>query len=203
MNPPCWASETVVSLNLTIPLPGIVARIGPLDGADPEPGGGDTTAYVFLRPDDPTRPDGQQTVVGRVEMSPTALRIETNSRARADALRERIEGACGSHIRHRAREHSDPFALAAASGNVPQPPAPPSPEEERLVAELKARHYADWADQPLPALDNRTPRECARTAAGRAEVDLLLTDMEHRERRVPGTPFDFSAIRRELGIGPG
>ena len=42
-------------------LPGIVARIGPLDGADPEPCGGDTTAYVFLRPDDPTRPDGQQT----------------------------------------------------------------------------------------------------------------------------------------------
>ena len=127
-------------------------------------------------------------MVGRVEMSPTALRIETNSRARADALRERIEGACGSHIRHRAREHSDPFALAAASGNVPQPPAPPSPEEERLVAELKARHYADWADQPLPALDNRTPRECARTAAGRAEVDLLLTDMEHREG-VGAQPF--------------
>ena len=61
----------------------------------------------------------------------------------------------------------------------------------------------NWADQPLPALKNRTPRECARTATGRAEVDLLLKDMEHRERRVPGMPFDFSAIRRELGIGPG
>ena len=43
----------------------IVARIGKLDGADREPGGGDKTAYVFLRPDDPAQPDGQQTVIGR------------------------------------------------------------------------------------------------------------------------------------------
>ena len=181
----------------------IVARIGKLDGADREPGGGDTTAYVFLRPDDPAQPDGQQTVIGRVEMSRSGLRIETNSQARADALRARIEGACGSRIRHRAREHSDPVAPRAGTGNLPHPPAPPSPEEERLVAEFKARHYADWADHPLPALNNRTPRECAKTRAGRAQVDLLLKDMENRERRAPGTPFDFSTIRRALGIGSG
>ena len=181
----------------------IVARIGKLDGADREPGGGDKTAYVFLRPDDPAQPDGQQTVIGRVEMSRSGLRIETNSQARADALRARIEGACGSRIRHRAREHSDPVAPRAGTGNLPHPPAPPSPEEERLVAEFKAGRYADWADHPLPALNNRTPRECAKTRAGRAQVDLLLKDIENRERRAPGTPFDFSTIRRALGIGPG
>ena len=179
------------------------ARIRKLDGAQREPDGEDTTVYVFLRPDDPARPGSQQTVIGRVEMSRTALRIETNSRARADALRERIQGACGSRIRHRAREHSDPLAPRAGAGNLPHLPAPPSPEQDRLVAEFKARHYADWADQPLPALNNRTPRECAKTAAGRAEVDLLLKDMEHKERRAPGAPFDFSTIRRALGIGPG
>ena len=178
------------------------ARIRKLDGAQREPDGEDTTVYVFLRPDDPARPGSQQTVIGRVEMSRTALRIETNSRARADALRERIQGACGSRIRHRAREHSDPLAPRAGAGNLPHLPAPPSPEQDRLVAEFKARHYADWADQPLPALNNRTPRECAKTAAGRAEVDLLLKDMEHKERRAPGAPFDFSTIRRALGIGP-
>ncbi len=179
------------------------ARIRKLDGAQREPDGEDTTVYVFLRPDDPARPGSQQTVIGRVEMSRTALRIETNSRARADALRERIQSACGSRIRHRAREHSDPLAPRAGAGNLPHLPAPPSPEQDRLVAEFKARHYADWADQPLPALNNRTPRECAKTAAGRAEVDLLLKDMEHKERRAPGAPFDFSTIRRALGIGPG
>ena len=38
------------------------------------------------------------------------------------------------------------------------------------------------------------------TPAGRAEVDLLLKEMEHMEQRAPGVPFDFSTIRRELGI---
>jgi hypothetical protein len=80
--------------------------------------------------------------------------------------------------------------------------APASPEEERLVAELQARHYAGWIDQPLPALNRKTPRECVRTAAGRHAVDLLLKDMENREHRSPGASFDFSTIRRELGIAP-
>ena len=171
------------------------ARIGKLDGAQREPDEDGATAWLFMRPDD------QQTLIGRVRMRRSELRIETNSLARADVLRERIEGACGARIRHRAREHAAPLALGRDSGHPPQPPAPPSPEEERLVAEFKARHYADWADVPLPALGDRTPRECAQTAAGRAEVDLLLKDMENMECRTPGTPFDFSDIRRELGIG--
>ena len=48
--------------------------------------------------------------------------------------------------------------------------------------------------------NHRTPRECVPTAAGRAEVDLLLKDMEHMEQRARGVPFDVSTIRRELGI---
>ena len=55
-------------------------------------------------------------------------------------------------------------------------------------------------DQPLPALNNRTPRECVRTAAGRQQVELLLKDIEHTEHRGPGAPFDFSTLRRNLGI---
>ena len=70
------------------------------------------------------------------------------------------------------------------------------------MAAFKKRHYADWVDRPLPALNEKTPRECVRTAAGRAAVDLLLKDMEHMEQRAPGAPFDFTAIRRKLGIAP-
>ena len=175
--------------------------IAGMKGADKESAEGDSSIWVFVRPDDPARPDGESTVVGRVELNPTALRAETNSQARADTLRVRIEAACGSHVRHRAREHSDPLALLKNRAER-SPRAPASPEEEGVVAELKARHYADWADRPLPGLKDRTPRECVRTAAGRREVDLLLKDMEHREQRVPGEPFDFSTIRRDLGLAP-
>ena len=53
----------------------IDARIGKLDGAQREPDDG-TTAYVFVRPDDATRPDSRQTMIGRVMMSRSELRIE-------------------------------------------------------------------------------------------------------------------------------
>ena len=142
-------------------LPAIEACVAELDGAHREPAGEDVSVHVFLRPDDPAEPDGEHTLVGRLRVGSDSVRIETNSIARADALRARVERACGSRLRHRAREHLDPRALARQPGRAPQP----SPEEERLVTEFKKRHYADWLDQPLPALDHKTPRECVRTAA--------------------------------------
>ena len=53
-----------------------------------------------------------------------------------------------------------------------------------------------------PPLHGRTPRAAARTAAGRAELELLLKQMEHMENRSPGVPFDFSALRRALRVDP-
>ncbi len=172
-------------------------RIAGIDGAWQEQSDGDAATWTFVRPD-PTGGDGDGIVVGRVELNATELRAETNSRARADTLRERIEAACGARVRHRAREHADPVALVNGAEKTPREPA--SPEEERAVAEFKARHYADWPNRPLPGLDDRTPRECVQTAAGRRAVDLLLKHMEHLEHRGPGPPFDFSTIRRDLGL---
>ena len=178
----------------------VAARVADMEDAHLESAPEDSPVYVFLRPDDPTRPEGEQTIIGRVRMDDGTLRIETNSRARADALRRRMEAACGARIRHRAREHTDPLALARDPRRPRPAPASPSPEQEDLLAEFKARHYAEWIDRPLPALNGKTPRESARTAAGQAAVDLLLKDMEHKEQRAPGVRFDFSTIRRALGI---
>ena len=172
-------------------------RVGALEGARTDRSE-DTPSWAILRPDDPARPSGRATLIGRIEVDDGAVRAETNSVNRADALRERIEAACGPRVRHRIREHSDPLALARER-NV-RPSENPSPEEARLVASLKADHYADWADHPLPALGGRTPRRCMETAAGRADVDRLLKDMEYREELTPGPSFDFSGLRRDLGL---
>ena len=177
----------------------VEARVAALDGAERDETIEDRTEYAFLRPQDPPHPDGEQTVIGHVTVEPTALRLETNSVARADALCGRIETACGTRIRHRAREHTDPQALLKDRKEPPPPPAPGSPEA-RAVAEFKRRHYARWLDQPLPALQGRTPRDAARTATGRAELELVFKQMEHMENHAPGDAFDFSPLRRELRL---
>jgi hypothetical protein len=57
---------------------------------------------------------------------------------------------------------------------------------------------------PLPALDGQTPREVARTAKGRRKLDLLLRDIENRERHLADDEaFDFGELRRELGLEDG
>lgn len=76
-----------------------------------------------------------------------------------------------------------------------------SPELSAIALAMKTKHYADWVDHPLPALDGRTPRTAARSKAGRRQLEVLLKDMEEHEARGPkGQRYDFSGIRAELGL---
>ena len=70
-----------------------------------------------------------------------------------------------------------------------------------MLREVKERHYADWADQPLPALGDKTPRQAVRTKTGRDQVDLLLKVFENHEARLPmSQQADFSSLRKALGF---
>jgi hypothetical protein len=180
--------------------PAVEARLAAMEGAVPPEPGDDPPVYAFLRAGNAMHRSWENTLIGRAEVSDTALRLETNSRERADALRARVEAECGEWVRHRAREHADPLSRKAPS-REPAPPGPVPPEAVQLMRELKERHYADWPDQPIPALGGETPREAVRTAGGRAAVDVLLKEMESQERREGGEAmFDFSVLRRALRL---
>jgi hypothetical protein len=156
-------------------------------------------SYTFLKEGNPVHASWDNTVIGIGRLSDAGLALETNSRERADALRARVEAACGDGIRHRAREHSDPLS-ARAPRPAAQPAAQP-PELQAIVREHKQRHYRAWIDDSLPALGGKTPRESVRSARGREAVDLLLKEIEQIEERGPaGERFDVSELRRALGL---
>ena len=175
-------------------------RIASIAGAEregeAEPG---ASSFVFVVAGNRKHRSWDNTIVGHAEMSEARLRLETNSRKRADALRERVEAACGRLIRHRTREHADPLSDKAPRAD--RQPQSASPEHAQLVLDFKAAHYRAWLDEALPALAGKTPREAARSASGRSSLDVLLKEMENQEARVDrGEAFDFSVIRRELGL---
>ena len=181
----------------------VEVRLAELDGVDPPEVGESDPAYVFLRSGNALHKSWENTVIGHGRFLETSLQLETNSTSRADTLRARVEVACGGLISHRAREHTDPVSEKAASSQSGRGIAdePPTPEAEQLVLDFKRRHYADWPDHPLPALDGKTPREAVQTAGGRGVVDVLLKEMENNEQRVgDGASFDFSQLRSELGL---
>ncbi|MGD2063676.1 MAG: SEC-C metal-binding domain-containing protein [Nitrospirota bacterium] len=179
----------------------VAAQLAALEGVERPDPEGDPEAYLFLRPGNRQHRGWENTIVGHARLSDTGLAIDTNSLPRADALRARIESACGDRLRHRSRTHADPRSAMAAlpEHTAALPPRPPG--AERLELAFKERHYADWLDEPIQALGGETPREAARTPDGRAAVDLLLKEIENQEHRTAGAAaFDFAALREELGL---
>ena len=77
----------------------------------------------------------------------------------------------------------------------------PPAEANRIVMQYKEKHYADWPNHPLPALNGQTPQQAARTKVGREQLDLLLKDLENHEARMPpGQQYDVSKLRKMLGL---
>jgi hypothetical protein len=190
-------------------------RLAGMEGVEVEEGeqadqaDGDSAAedavFVFSVQGNRMHASWDNTLIGRACLSAAGLRLETNSRERADALRARVEAACDGLLRHRAREHSDPLSPpvrdAARAAARDAPPEPLPPEARQLMRDLQRRHYVEWLDLALPALDGQSPREAVRTAQGRDDVDVLLKDMENLEQRNEGPDaFDFTELRRELGL---
>ncbi|MBD3161875.1 MAG: hypothetical protein GF346_06315 [Candidatus Eisenbacteria bacterium] len=183
----------------------ILARLDALPETDAKTEKDGVRVYSFLRPRDRTHEDRESTVIGRATLHDRELLLETNSTARANALRGRVESVLRHRIRHRSRREEDPFSALEAGGPLAGDPSSPdeiAPEErDRVQRELKARHYAAWPDQPLPALDGKTPREAVRSPDGREQVDLLLRSCERHEARLPaGQRYDFSRLREELDL---
>ena len=169
---------------------------------------GPPTDLVFVRQGGgrqqaPLSLEGGALYVGRAVVAQEALRLESNSVKRADALRARVEAACEGLLTHTGREHAEPQALRDMAGHHGEALVAEAAGPELLEAlrEFKAQHYTGWLDAPLPVLRGKTPREAVRTRAGRRRVELLLKELEHGEAQLPESErTDLTPLRGELGL---
>jgi tetratricopeptide (TPR) repeat protein len=150
--------------------------------------------------------DGPRRSYGSIELGEGELRLECNSRERLAIGRQLVEKHAGSWLRHiedRFTSLEEAMKNAKASDASEASTKLPPEVEREVVLKLKAEHYAKWPDEPLPALDGRTPREAARTETGRSALHDLLRDMENaeeHERRHGRPAYDFRQLRETLGL---
>jgi len=163
--------------------------------------------FTVTRSGNEQNPSWENTVIGSVELKEAELVAETNSLARADALRAQLESAAGDLITFRERESTDLAELLASApppgGGAENAGGDLPPEVvAQLEQEYKAQHYATWPDIALPALGGLTPREAAqRGGEAREQLEALLRDMEYREGKLPrGRRYPFGELRAELGM---
>jgi hypothetical protein len=130
----------------------------------------------------------------------------------AEAGREWFLRAVGDLVEHLERREVDPMrALMEAPGDQAQrvrsAPAqrelPPDVLAE-VIDKVTRRHYANWCDEPIPLLDDRTPRDMVRNREGRERVRQLLRHYEASEARAAVAdgrrPLDFDFLWHGLGL---
>jgi len=77
-----------------------------------------------------------------------------------------------------------------------------SPELLAMMKEIAQQHWDTWFDIPVPALNDVTPREAAKTSEGRDLLESLLLYYERQDDGSPDNPLkpDIPALRRKLGL---
>jgi hypothetical protein len=76
------------------------------------------------------------------------------------------------------------------------------PEVRDLVKKQIEAHWESWYTQRIPALNNKTPLQAARTQSGRERLEALLLEFENAAARAPEgyQPVDIAAMRKRLGL---
>jgi len=91
----------------------------------------------------------------------------------------------------------------AGDSRIERPDIPPS-ELTRILRKVITEQYDGWADEPIPALSDKTPREAIATPEGREQVIDLLKLYEHGESRAAleegREPVSYDFLWQELGL---
>ena len=164
--------------------------------------------------------DGAFRSLAAINPGKQADRIEIFYRTQrhADAGRAWFDTLAGAAVRHLRRETTDPqVALrstrpgtpaslsAVTRSGTPPAKAPPMLSPGQLadaIEQALRRSHARWADEPMPALAGKTPRQAIGQAAGLERVKGLLRSYEQGEtamarkdgRRVISFQFLWDAL---------
>jgi hypothetical protein len=158
--------------------------------------------------------DGERRSLAAINIEPTPNRISIfyKTRAYADKGRAWFDALTDGTVKFLMQEISD--LTGAMAGRSPARREPQEIGQEGLPPELiteaiaKALHraYAHWADEPIPALSGKTPRQAMKTPAGSERVKGLIRSYEAAEKEQAAqqnrAPASFDFLWQAIGVSP-
>ena len=124
-------------------------------------------------------------VLGSVRLEGEAVVLEANSVERAERGRGMLRGALGALVRAPLTSVQTPEQLLAersaegGGAGAGEPPLPPE-EAEAVMREVMVQHYRGVLGEPVEMLDGKSPRQAARSRAGRRKVAEWLKYLENQ-----------------------
>ncbi|MEK6336164.1 MAG: SEC-C metal-binding domain-containing protein [Acidobacteriota bacterium] len=166
---------------------------------------------------------GGPVLLGLLKIDENHLVVEVNSKQRASRIRRLVEKRLGNKARYRTTliesiesqvekmwqsSADDPFGVSGWSDTRTGGAAGLNsvddlqPEMRDAMKRIARQHWAAWFDLPVPALNDMTPREAAKTEEGRELLESLLLLYEGHQSRDSDNLMapDISYLRRELGM---
>lgn len=156
--------------------------------------------------------NGQQPISGTLELKPGALTLTTNSMERTQLGKEVLEALLQGLIGPALSKLQTPEQLMAEDKSRQQGDSDRETADSidpeiaaDIIQNTLDQHYRQCLDEPIPALDNKTPRQCARSKKGREKVIEWLKYLENNElrraTREGQTPYDSRWMWDELKLG--
>ena len=157
-----------------------------------------------------TLDDGQRPISGTLELKSGVLMLVTNSLERAERGRDVLQVLLHNLIGPALSKLQTPEQLMAddTQRQGDRKRELTDAIDPKIAAEIihntLDQHYRQCLDEPIPALDNKTPRQCARSKMGREKVIEWLKYLEnnelHRAADQGQEPYDSSWMWDELKL---
>jgi hypothetical protein len=144
---------------------------------------------------------GSYRILGSVQLKPGQLLMTAQGKERFALGRTVIENLLGKLIKHRLDSVQSPESMLQEKVERNRQHNDTIPEETKktLLKEFYDKHYREWLDSPIPALDGKTPRKAVRSKEGKRKVEDLLREMEYLHNENDQS-YDISWMRRQLKL---
>lgn len=131
--------------------------------------------------------DGQTRSLATINIGKCPDRVEVfyKTQRQADDGRVWFDGLAGHTVTYLTCEISN-LSNRPGGWNAKRDATAPDIDPETLaqiIEQALHRTYANWADEPIPALGNQTPRQAMKSPAGLERVKGLLRSYEDHEER--------------------
>jgi hypothetical protein len=169
--------------------------------------------FDWMRKGNKKHKSWDNTVLGSLTIKGNALTVEVNSEKRSTKIQSEITKRLGKRATFKRAVHESADAkleeMQAQSGTPAfeqalkeQEEFASRPEVQAIVKAQMEAHWEGWYNEPVPALQNKTPLEAARTKGGRERLEALLLEFERRNEEVsqPYLRVDIEAMRTKLGL---
>ncbi|HQS83808.1 MAG: hypothetical protein B7Y25_02710 [Alphaproteobacteria bacterium 16-39-46] len=149
------------------------------------------------------------TILGSITLEKGSLIVEVNSRERA----QKIQTLVSQYLKTSAQYQRT--VITSLEKNAKETSKSQKskeiddfnelPEVQEMIRSLMRKHWDEWLDTPLPALNGKSPRKAAQKKEEQEALQALLLQFEGLNQRDPSDPANpnVEELKQQLGIsGP-